>query len=113
MKMVIFYILLLFVCNDVFSGTVNSKILFIQVNNGTSWPGLVAVKFDAMPNSQPSCATDNQGRFGFSIDTDAGKATYALMLSAQASGKTVEVYGKNSCFGSTAIEEIDYVRIKS
>lgn len=94
-----------------YAGGITSNVSFIQVNAGTSWPELVAIKFTSMPTNSPSCATDSHGRFATSLSTEAGKAIYSMALAAQASGKTLEVFGKGTCIAS--LEEIDYIRIKN
>lgn len=112
MKKIIFGLIYLMICKNVIAGTVTAQVSYIQVNYGTSLPGLVAIKFSAMPTARPNCATDQEGRFGFSLESDAGRALYSMALAAQASGKTLEVYGKNSCVGGS-VEELEYMRIKS
>ncbi|WP_370977850.1 hypothetical protein [Agaribacterium sp. ZY112] len=94
-----------------FGGSVTAKVSFIQVNNKTGYPNIVAIKPSIVPSSRPSCATDTHGRFAASLETEAGRAIYSMVLAAQASEKTLEIYGTNTCIGG-ALEEIDYIRIK-
>jgi hypothetical protein len=97
---------------NIFAAGITSNVSFIQVNAGTSWPDLVAIKFTSMPSNSPSCATDSLGRFATTLTTEAGKAIYSMALAAQASGKTLEVFGKGTCIAGS-LEEIDYIRIKN
>lgn len=46
--------------------------------------------------NKPACSTIAND-WAFSLATPGGKAMYALLLSAQAQGKVVNVYGEHAC----------------
>ncbi|MBI3560770.1 MAG: hypothetical protein HY080_03545 [Gammaproteobacteria bacterium] len=56
-----------------------------------------AILFSAGTHTgKPTCSTAGE-EWAITLSTSAGKAMYALLLSAQAQGKTVTVVGAGSC----------------
>jgi hypothetical protein len=47
--------------------------------------------------SKPACATNSSWDFVLDISTDSGRSTYALLLTAYAAGKSVNMAGRNQC----------------
>lgn len=71
--------------------------------NGASGFGLAGTR-----TTKPSCATDNL----WMIPTPAGdgsKATFAQVLSALMSGKTVQVVGTGACSTVSSREDVAYI----
>ena len=95
-----------------FAGTVEGKVSWTQVNVNTGYPNIALVKFSNMPEGSPACATDVNGRMAVSLESEGGKAFYAMALAAQASGKTLWAAGAGRCIGGAA-EEVDYGRLKN
>ena len=60
---------------------------------------------------QPSCGAGFPARWAFSSTTPAGQSMLALLLSANASGKSVVVAGKGSCDVAGDTESVSYIYI--
>lgn len=63
------------------------------------------------PAGQPACVQVPSQPWVLNVKTDGGKATYALLLSAQAQGKTVSVSGTGVCDVWGDRETVDAVMI--
>jgi hypothetical protein len=66
----------------------SGKCVFVDV--GTPAPG------------RPGCSTNSQWEYALDLNTDSGKATYALLLTAYISGKPVTIQGSGGCALSAA-----------
>jgi predicted heme/steroid binding protein len=62
-------------------------------------------------STQPTCGAGFPGRWAFSSATPAGQSMLALLLSANASGKSVVVAGKASCDVAGDTESVSYIFI--
>lgn len=56
----------------------------------------------------PACGSGN-GQWALNLSTAVGKSTYAMLLTAQAQGKIVYVYGNGTCNGWGDREDVLYV----
>lgn len=62
------------------------------------------VVFKSGPHQQPSCSSIGDESWAFSLTTSAGKAMYALLLTASSQSKPVTVIGNNLC-NSTSLND--------
>lgn len=101
-----FFILSISCVAFVEAGDFNSKVSYVQVNDEDSI--YAVVEFEVLPENQPDCATDP--RMTIDIKTEAGKAIFSLVLSAQASGRVVFGKGKGICDLRSTMDSIRYIR---
>lgn len=66
---------------------------------------------DTQRKSRPTCAT--QDWWQINTDTTVGKNILATLLAAQASGKSVTIWGNGSCTLRTDMEDIVQVGVKN
>ena len=59
--------------------------------------GLIWVELSGTPADRPQCALQQTYWMIPNETSDAGKRIYALLLSAQASGRLVQIFGSNTC----------------
>ena len=88
------------------AAVLSSLLIFASSVNAGSSSGLVTlvmahvgdvIIFSAGPHqNKPACSTAGED-WAFSLSTQTGKAMYALILSAQAQGKQINVMGTNTC----------------
>jgi hypothetical protein len=90
-----------------FAGTQSGTVAWIIVR---STDGLTYFHLSGGKSGSPSCAT---GSYWIIRDENstAGKHQLALLLSAQASGKKVNVVGRNSCARWGDGEDVDTVQV--
>lgn len=62
-------------------------------------------------NAQPACSASFPGRWAFNATTPAGQSMLALLMSANASGKSVVVAGKGACDVAGDTESVSYIYI--
>jgi hypothetical protein len=86
----LFFILSLILPGAAFSGAGDGKVTLLMPGNG-----VVIFKIESHIN-KPACSTQGDD-WALSLATDAGRAQYALLLSAQAQGRSVWVTGANNC----------------
>jgi hypothetical protein len=91
------------------AGVVTGNVEFLQAGLTTGTDGHILVKIYQTPSNQPACATNP--RFSVNPATDVGKALLALLLAAQASGKTVQIWGTGSCDQMAGFESLSYMRL--
>lgn len=90
-----------------YAGTVSSS----NIINPTVMPnGQVIFSVTGARSGSPSCATVTY-RFAFDSTTPAGRSQLALLLTAYAMGKTVLVYGNNSCSVWSDTETMDFLQV--
>jgi len=65
--------------------------------------------FTSQRNNAPACSSSTQKRWVMDISTFHGRAKYALLLSAQLSGKPVIISGQNNCSVWGDSETVDWV----
>ena len=95
------------------AGTVEGRVVFVQVGHGYTQENVYAlVKFDTTISAQPACATDNT-RLAINPATEAGKAMLSLVLAAKAAGMVIEAIGTDNCDVMGSVQEsISYLRLK-
>lgn len=77
--------------NFAWAGDSSGKVQHIMVHKGD------VVMFSAgIHNNKPSCSTVGE-HWALSLSTENGKAMYAMLLSATAQGKTINVKGEDVC----------------
>lgn len=95
--------------NLAFAGSGSGKVNITSVGMFGGVPSAL-FKTSVRQNIPGQCKQD--GRFMINIGTDLGKAQYAILLTAQASGKDVIVDGTSDCPGSPNIEFVNWVGYK-
>lgn len=86
--------LLIFSANSFGAGTSTGPVTFIQIH-ATNY-----VIFTAGPRqSNPSCHTASSlpNSWIFSLSTEAGRGMLSFLLAAKSMGKSINVYGTNTC----------------
>lgn len=72
----------------------NAKVAELRVDRD----GKGGVTFDRyLSNTPAACGQTNPKSLSFDTNTAAGKAIFALLASAQATGKSVTAYGSGTC----------------
>ena len=91
-----------------FAGTQTGKIKDVYVRNSD---GLILVDLNgfAAPSGRPACAVGTSYWIVANENTDTGKRLYAMLLSAFASGHTVQIIGSDTCGRWPDGEDIDTV----
>jgi hypothetical protein len=76
----------------------NQVFIEVQATTFTSWP----------------CATTHPDgyRYSFLLSASAGKEMLATVLTAQASGQSLQVVGKGTCTIDSSLEDADYVVLR-
>lgn len=112
MKTIIIFICLVFLASNAFSSSLTAKISRILVIDRTK---LVYVYPVGGISTPAACATSSSAKilYSFSTDRPLAREYLSMLLSAQASGRTVSLYGKNTCVDQTGIETIDYIVINA
>ncbi|MBW8860281.1 MAG: hypothetical protein JF570_11310 [Caulobacter sp.] len=62
-------------------------------------------------SAQPACSTAFPGRWAFNAATPAGQSLLALILSANATGKSITVAGNGVCDVAGDTESVSYAYI--
>jgi hypothetical protein len=57
----------------------------------------VFVAIDSAPTGKPACSANSYWHFALDISTPSGRATYAFLLEAFASGRSINATGTNTC----------------
>jgi len=72
--------------------------------------GQVSVYFgiNPPPTNKAPCNTHSNYHFVFDPTTDGGKALYSMLLTAEASDKTIRVNGTGNCILGLPMEEVNY-----
>lgn len=91
------------VCASSESGTIAS----VLVNAG-GYPNIVFLKINGDNAGKPSCQSGSW-EYGISIANDTGRAMYSLALSSYMAGKTVYVYGDNTCSLLNGVETAGFI----
>jgi len=109
---IITFFCFLFVFNVCSAGTIKGTVEMIQTGKGYTVEDVyVLVKIVGTRSGQPACATDD--RFSLNPASEWGKSMLSILLTAQATQKTVRLHGVNNCdlMGGNSFEEISYLRI--
>lgn len=95
-----------------FASVTTAKISKILVVDSTKRVYVYPVGGISMP---AACATSASATsyYSFSTDRPLSREYLSMLLSAQASGKTVSLYGKDSCVDQSGIETLNYLTINS
>src|SRR5215831_18653833 len=82
------------------NGYGNGTVVRIAGQMGSVLPNLPASIYFALspaPTGQPACVNASSYQFVFDPTTSDGKALYAALLTAKATGKSISVYGTGTC----------------
>lgn len=93
MKDYLIAVLFLIFSSFTYAGTGSGKVSKIMVHEKSNGLGVIMFLVEKHEN-RPKCAVYG---WAFDANTDLGKAMYAMLLSAAAQGKPVNVYGTNDC----------------
>jgi hypothetical protein len=96
------------VCSEaVFAGGEVSSAQVLELGVSRTYPNVAFVRLSAYPTGGPSCAPSAfYWQFTLTLDGLSGKELYAMLLSAQASGKAVRISGTGSCSEHGQIESL-------
>lgn len=91
------------------AGTQTGQVKFVNVraSDGLITFGIVG----GTKTSAQSCNATDQYWAIRNEDSNAGKQQYAMLMSAQASGKVVNISGLNTCDRWSGVEDVDYIQI--
>ena len=98
----------LLLCASALAGSGSGKITKIGIHRGDVVMFSVANQTTTAP-----CVTAPAvvGVWAFSLATETGKAMYSLLLSAQAQGLSVSVWGTGDCSAYGDRENVYYIRV--
>ncbi|MEJ2415944.1 MAG: hypothetical protein P8Y45_03215, partial [Exilibacterium sp.] len=88
------WVMLLQVAN---AGTGSGKILQITAHSSGDGAGVVMFKTENNQDKAACSTTDGGSQWAISLSNNQGKAMYALLLSAQAQQKSINVKGAGEC----------------
>src|SRR5262245_45508340 len=94
-------------CQALAYGYINANVTSVRIDQTT---GFGMVIFDQNLNgTRPGCSSTIPNALAFNTNTAAGKAVYALVLSAKLSGTPVNAIGLGTCsvYGNY-VEDWDY-----
>lgn len=101
MRTLVFGVLAIFVLPSVAAaGGVIGNITGVIAHSGDggNGSGLFMFSVEGQRSGAPSCNTANEGKdWAMSLESEAGRAMYALVLSAHAQGKRIYVTGTGHC----------------
>lgn len=101
----VIFVINIFFCDPVLAGNGSGTVKLIYTH------ALDVVLFDiGSHNDKPACSTAGN-EWALSLATETGKAMYALLLSAAAQSKNVDVLGDNTCSAWFDRENPLYVRV--
>ncbi|WP_133498430.1 hypothetical protein [Cognatilysobacter terrigena] len=86
------------------AGSTQGKITILMAHSHD----IVIFRIDAPHTGKPACSSDE---WALSLANPGGRGMYALLLSAQAQGKSVTVYGSDACGAWADREEPVYLFI--
>jgi hypothetical protein len=102
------FVIAVFVAGTTFAGQQSGPITSLRVSSKTVSSNTSHVLLSGTNTGKPNCATLDY--WAFDSDTATGKSFLATLLTAQASGRDVIVYGTNDCnlrAGMESVAEID------
>jgi hypothetical protein len=73
-----------------------------------SYPASIYVGISPAPINRPACSNNGSYHFVFDPSTAEGKALYAALLSVQASGKQIYIYGTGTCALGQPMEGVSF-----
>lgn len=91
MKKLVAALLFAFTSSSFAVGTASGDVNYVFVHS----PNVLMFQVGTTVSTPPTCSTQNQ--WAVKLDTTLGKNLYALLLSAQAQGRNVQVYGSGVC----------------
>ena len=109
MKTIWITIASIFVASTAGANGVANQLLIDNIRVDASGKGVVT--FTEPLTDSPPCAIDKDTKMAFDLNTEGGKGFYAMLLSAQATGKKTYVRGKGACDIYSSIESISLGRI--
>ena len=100
----------LFIFTNAYAGTQIGTVDYIIVRASD---GLVYFTIKGgSKNDNPACATNGYWMIK-DENSNSGKLQYSMVLSAQASGKTISVTGMNTCTRWGDGEDVNYIKISN
>lgn len=106
----VFIIPFLVISSCVNAGQIEGKIKEVNIRSGD---GLIWIVVDGKKSNKPNCAENWDAMIIKNEKSIEGKQQLAALLSAQASNKTVSIFGSNECTRWSDGEDINLVRINS
>lgn len=108
----IFVCLICFICitfdpSGAIAGSQIGKVSYILVRASD---GLIYFMMTGTPENRPPCATINYWMIK-DENSNAGKQQLSLLLSAQAAGRTIRVFGLDSCTRWIDGEDVNFIQI--
>jgi len=76
------------------AGSQKGNVVSLKVRSSD---GLIWVELSGTASDRPQCALQQTYWMVPDEKSDAGKRIYAMLLSAQASGRLVQIFGRNTC----------------
>ncbi|WP_372627600.1 hypothetical protein [Arsukibacterium sp.] len=82
--------------------------VIVRASDGLVFFGLI----DGVKSGSPACATNSYWMIR-DENSEAGKKQYAMLLTAQASGRNIEVTGMNTCNRWSDGEDVNWLRLRA
>jgi hypothetical protein len=95
--------------NAVWASESGGRITYLLVRDAD---GLIYFEVDGPRSAKPACAANHNYFMVRDENSATGKRTYALLLSAFLSGRTVDVGGTGTCTRWPDGEDVAYVRLR-
>lgn len=94
-----FYLILVLALSHItYAGSGSGKVQQILVHSaGGNGSGVAMFKMENNNNKVACSTVDSGSQWAFSLENEYGNAMYALLLSAQAQGKSIVIVGANDC----------------
>ncbi len=83
----------------------------LVVTTAVEKPGFAFVTNSVNATGKPACATQN--RWAMDLSTNSGKAMYATLIAAKATGSTVYMLGNGSCSIVLDTEDLYYIVVSN
>ena len=83
----------------------------MELDRGDIEPGFAFVTNSVNATGKPACATQN--RWAMDLSTNSGKAMYATLIAAKATGSTVYMLGNGSCSIVLDTEDLYYIVVSN
>ncbi|GLS27786.1 hypothetical protein [Marinibactrum halimedae] len=106
-------IAILLISNSSIAGTASGQVTeIIAHTDGGNGHGVFMFYIEGQRDNTPPCSTVGGGKaWAMSLEKESGRAMYSLLLSAQAQGKTVSVFGRGNCDSWGDREEPHYINL--
>ncbi|MDC5850973.1 hypothetical protein OPW32_17395 [Vibrio europaeus] len=103
------FLLFILLSSAAFAGQQTGTVSWVEVraSDGLVYFGLSG----EAATGQPPCATHSYWMIR-DENSNSGRLQYSMLLSAQASGKQVSVFGMNTCIRWSDGEDVDSIKVK-